>query len=56
MSECCNWLSFNGRKEFGEFLTNKVFKPGMRMKWPQFVRAATGEELTAKYFAREVAR
>ncbi|HNS99693.1 MAG TPA: M2 family metallopeptidase [Polyangiaceae bacterium] len=49
-------LSFNGRKEFGEFLTNKVFKPGMRMKWPQFVRAATGEELTAKYFAREVAR
>jgi peptidyl-dipeptidase A len=47
-------LSFNGRKEFGTFLTEKVFKPGMRMKWPEFVRAATGEELTARHFAREV--
>lgn len=49
-------LSFNGRKEFGKFLTEKVFKPGMRVKWPAFVKEATGEELTAKYFAAEVKR
>lgn len=47
-------LSFNGRKEFGKFLTDKVFKPGMREKWPEFVKSSTGEELTAKYFAAEV--
>jgi len=47
-------LSFNGRKDFGAFLDEKVFKPGMRVKWPEFVKAATGEELTAKYFAEEV--
>ena len=49
-------LSFNGRKEFGKFLTEKVFKPGMRVNWPAFVKEATGEELTAKYFAAEVKR
>jgi peptidyl-dipeptidase A len=47
-------LSFNGRKEFGTFLTEKVFKPGMRMKWPEFAKTATGEDLTARHFAAEV--
>lgn len=47
-------LTFNGHKEFGEFLTNKVFHPGMRERWPQFVKDATGEDLTAKYFADEL--
>lgn len=47
-------LSFNGRKEFGTFLTEKVFKPGMRMGWPEFVKTATGEDLTARHFAAEV--
>ena len=49
-------LSFNGRKEFGQFLTEKVFRPGMRLKWPEFVKQATGEELTAKHFAAEVTK
>ena len=47
-------LSFNGRKDFGKYLTEKVFRPGRRMPWPQFVEEATGEPLTAKYFAAEV--
>lgn len=47
-------LSFNGRKDFGEFLTRKVFRPGRTLLWPQFVQEATGEPLTAKYFADEV--
>lgn len=47
-------LSFNGRKEFGDFLKQKVFKPGDAMRWPNFVRYATDEPLTARYFAVEV--
>jgi peptidyl-dipeptidase A len=47
-------LSFNGRKDFGEYLKEKVFKPGNVLPWPQFVRRASGEKLTAKYFAVEV--
>jgi peptidyl-dipeptidase A len=47
-------LSFNGRKDFGEFLTKKVFQPGNAMPWPQFVEQATGEPLTARYYASEV--
>jgi peptidyl-dipeptidase A len=49
-------LSFNGRKDFGEFLTDKVFKPGMTEPWPAFVEGAVGEPLTAKYFAKEVTK
>jgi peptidyl-dipeptidase A len=47
-------LSFNQKTEFGKFLTNKVFKPGMRYPWPEFVKEATGEKLNPKYFASEV--
>lgn len=49
-----NSLSFNGRKDFGKYLTEKVFRPGKTWPWPQFVEKATGEPLTAKYFAAEV--
>lgn len=49
-----NTLSFNGRKDFGEFLREKVFKPGKRMEWSLFVKQATGEPLTAKHFAEEL--
>jgi len=47
-------LSFVGREEFGDFLKTRVFKPGAVAPWPQFVRRATDEPLTAKYFAAEV--
>ncbi|MHB8899913.1 MAG: M2 family metallopeptidase [Thermoguttaceae bacterium] len=47
-------LSFNGRKDFGEYLTRKVFRPGRTLPWPRFVEEATGEPLTARYFADEV--
>jgi len=47
-------LSFNGRKEFGTFLKDKVFKPGASVPWRKYVKEVTGEELTAKYFAEEV--
>ena len=47
-------LSFNGRKEFGDFLKRKVFAPGSTWAWPEFVRRATGKRLSAKRFAAEV--
>jgi len=41
---------------FAALLKDKVFMPGARWPWPEFVRRATGEDLTAKYFADEVAK
>lgn len=47
-------LDFVGRKDFGRFLTEQVFRPGRLYPWPRFVQEATGEPLSAKYFAAEV--
>ena len=47
-------LSFNGRKDFGEYLRKNVFAPGKTLPWPEFVQQATGEPLTARYFAADV--
>ena len=47
-------LSFNGRKQFGKFLKEKVFEPGRSVPWPEFVKNVTGEDLTARHFAQEV--
>jgi len=49
-------LSFRGRKELADFFKQKVFNPGSVRIWPEFVARATGEPLTAKYFAAEVRR
>lgn len=47
-------LAYAGNKEFGTFFIEKIFKPGARYPWPVFVEKATGEPLTAKYFAAEL--
>ena len=47
-------LSFNGRKQFGTLLKQRVFKPGKSKPWPEFVRSVTGEPLSPKHFAAEV--
>ncbi len=46
--------AFLGDPKVGEYLIQKVFKPGMKWKWDRFVKEATGEKLTAKYFAEEI--
>jgi peptidyl-dipeptidase A len=43
-----NW---KGDKKVGEYLTEKVFKPGKSLRWDQLVENATGENLTAKYYS-----
>jgi len=39
---------------FGRELQTKVFAPGARYDWQEFVRRATGRTLTPEYFAREL--
>jgi len=39
---------------FGRQLQNRVFAPGARYDWQEFVRRATGRSLTPEYFAREL--
>jgi len=45
---------YNGRKEVGRFLEEKVFKPGRALNWQQLTKHATGRELDARAFAAEV--
>lgn len=49
-------LNWAGRRDLGDFLRQHVFQPGSTWPWPEFVRRATGEPLTAKYFAKEVTK
>jgi peptidyl-dipeptidase A len=43
--------SFAGKKEVGDYLRDKVFMPGSRYYWNDMIERATGEKLTAKYYA-----
>lgn len=44
-------VSLSNDPEIGTYLLEKVFKPGARYQWNDMIKRATGEELTAKYFA-----
>jgi len=41
-------------KAMGEFFKTKVFMPGMRYEWNDMIERATGEKLTARYYAVQV--
>jgi Oligoendopeptidase F len=45
--------SFTNKPAAGKFLVDKVFKPGTRYSWNAMIEHATGEKLTAKYYARQ---
>ena len=45
--------SFAGKTAVGAFLAEKVFKPGRSMFWNDMIEKATGEKLTAKYYAKQ---
>ena len=45
--------SFIGNPEIGKYFTEKVFKPGKTMYWNDMIEQATGEKLTAKYYAKQ---
>jgi peptidyl-dipeptidase A len=44
-------VSLSNNPEIGKYLLEKIFKPGARYQWNDMIKRATGEELTAKYFA-----
>ena len=45
--------SFVNRPEVGDYLKAKVFMPGARYYWNDMIERATGEKLTAKYYAKQ---
>jgi peptidyl-dipeptidase A len=45
--------SYYGNEEVGKYLIENVFKPGARFYWNDMIEKATGEKLTAKYYAMQ---
>jgi len=45
--------SLVGEKEIGTYMKEKIFMPGMRYYWNDMIEKATGEKLTAKYYAKQ---
>jgi peptidyl-dipeptidase A len=43
--------SLVGDKAAGDYFRNNVFMPGARYQWNDMIEKATGEKLTAKYYA-----
>lgn len=45
--------SFVREKKVGEYLKKSVFHPGARYHWNEMIEKATGEKLTARYYAKQ---
>jgi peptidyl-dipeptidase A len=45
--------SMAGNKAVGDYLREKIFIPGARYYWNDMIEKATGEKLTAKYYAKQ---
>jgi peptidyl-dipeptidase A len=45
--------SFVGKPEVGKYLIEKVYAPGSKYFWNDMIERATGEKLTAKYYAKQ---
>ena len=52
-SEDFRMQSYAGNKEIGAYLNEKVFMPGAKYYWNDMIEKATGEKLTAKYYAKQ---
>ena len=44
-------VSMTNNTLIGNYLLDEVFRPGAKYQWNDMIRRATGEELTAKYYA-----
>lgn len=47
-------MDIGASKEIGTFFKDQILKPSNTLPWPEFVKKATGEPLTATYFAEEL--
>ncbi len=45
--------SFKGKAEIGKYLKENIFDEGSKLYWNDLIEKATGEKLTAKYFAKQ---
>lgn len=45
--------SYFNKPEIGKYLIDNVFKPGAKYNWDVMIEKATGEKLTAKYYAKQ---
>ena len=45
--------SFKGKNEVGSYLKEKIFAVGNKLYWNDMIEKATGEKLTAKYYAQQ---
>ncbi|NWJ52944.1 MAG: M2 family metallopeptidase [Bacteroidetes bacterium] len=52
-SENVRFESFANKKEVGAFLIEKIFKPGSVYHWSELIEKATGEPLSARYYAKQ---
>jgi peptidyl-dipeptidase A len=52
-SEDYKFQSFAGKPEIGTWLNEQVFMPGSKWYWNDMIEKATGEKLTAKYYAKQ---
>ncbi len=46
-------VSFYNEPKVGEFFRDKIFAVGAKYQWNDMIEKATGEKLTAKYFAKQ---
>jgi len=42
-----------GNIEAGKFINEKIFKPGLKYKWDEMIKKATGEELNPLYYVKK---
>jgi peptidyl-dipeptidase A len=52
-SDDYKFQSFAGKTEIGTYLKDRIFMPGNKWYWNDMIEKATGEKLTAKYYARQ---
>lgn len=45
--------NYVGNKNIGKYLIEKIFRPGRIYNWNDMIEKATGEKLTAKYYAEQ---
>ena len=47
------YVGFTNNKEIGNYMKEKIFGPGLKYYWNDMIEKATGEKLTAKYYAKQ---
>ena len=48
-----NKMSISDKAEIGSYFREKVFSLGAKLEWNEMIKKATGEKLTAKYYAKQ---